>query len=268
MSLKELLLQKAVLTHADIRAYRGANGANNDKTMAALLAYHLRKGHLVRVRRGLYLVVPPGASPETCPVDPYLLAAKMTDDAVLAYHTALEVHGKAHSVFERFYYLSNKASRPATFRACSFQSVRPPGALCAKKMENFSIKMRDRMGIAVRVTSLERTLVDVLDRPELGGGWEELWRSLESVEFFDLDVVVEYALLLDNATTAAKVGYFLDQHRRALMVEDKHLLPLKKRRPKSPHYLERRDRSNGHLVSEWNLFVPARVAERSWEEQQ
>jgi hypothetical protein len=47
----------------------------------------------------------------------------------------------------------------------------------------------------LRVAGLERTLVDVLDRPDLSGSWEEIWRSLESVEFFDLDKVVEYALL-------------------------------------------------------------------------
>ncbi|OGA43455.1 MAG: hypothetical protein A3G24_12650 [Betaproteobacteria bacterium RIFCSPLOWO2_12_FULL_62_13] len=64
----------------------------------------------------------------------------------------------------------------------------------------------------MRATTLERTLVDVFARPDLAGGWEEIWRSLETVEFFDLDVVVQYVLLLENATTAAKVGFFLEQH--------------------------------------------------------
>ncbi len=45
------------------------------------------------------------------------------------------------------------------------------------------------------------------------GGWEEIWRSLETVEFFDLDRIVEYVLLLGNATTASKVGYYLEEHR-------------------------------------------------------
>ena len=84
----------------------------------------------------------------------------------------------------------------------------------------------------IRVASLERTLVDVLDRPDLSGSWEEIWRSLESIEFFDLDKVVEYALLLGNATTVAKVGFFLEQHRESLMVEDRHLQPLHEVRPK------------------------------------
>ena len=36
------------------------------------------------------------------------------------------------------------------------------------------------------VTGYERALVDVLDAPEHGGGWEEIWGSLESIEFVDL----------------------------------------------------------------------------------
>jgi predicted transcriptional regulator of viral defense system len=108
--------------------------------------------------------------------------------------------------------------------------------------------------------------VDVLDRPDLGGGWEEIWRSLELVEFFDLDRVIEYALLLGNATTAAKVGLFLEQHRDVLMVEDKHLQPLRERRPRSPHYLERQQKKARRLVAEWNLIVPQRILDRAWEE--
>jgi predicted transcriptional regulator of viral defense system len=109
-------------------------------------------------------------------------------------------------------------------------------------------------------------MVDVLDRPRFGGGWEEIWRSLESVEFFDLDAVVGYALLLENATTSAKVGFFLEQHRERLMVEDRHLEPLRKTRPRAPHYFSRGDRRSGNLVAGWNLIVPPEVLERRWQE--
>jgi predicted transcriptional regulator of viral defense system len=244
------------------------NGKPNKWTLKATLAYHRKQGHIILVRRGLYAAVPPGASPDTCPVDPYLLASKVADDAVLAYHTSLEVHGKAHSIFEWFRYLTSRDTRPLVFRSNRFEGSRPPAALRARRQEDFGVKTVERSGVPVRITSLERTLVDVLDRPDLSGGWEEIWRSLESVEFFDLAQVVEYALLLENATTASKVGYFLDQHRKALMVEDDHLEPLKSRRPKRPHYMDRSRRDKGQLVPEWNLIVPVYVANRSWEESQ
>jgi predicted transcriptional regulator of viral defense system len=147
-----------------------------------------------------------------------------------------------------------------------FRRVPFPGKLGDQGEERFGVDRAERAGLDVRVTGLERTLVDVLDRPRLGGGWEEIWRSLESVEYVDLDRVVEYALLLGNATTAAKVGFYLEQHREALMVEKGHLDPLRKRRPRRPHYMERTRRSSGRLVASWNLMVPPAVLDRSWAE--
>jgi len=84
------------------------------------------------------------------------------------------------------------------------------------------------------------------------------------VEYFDLDLVVEYVRLLDNATTAAKVGYYLQRHAGSLMVEERHLKPLRELRPKQPHYLKRG--RSGKLVSEWNLVVPTSLDERAWED--
>jgi len=141
-----------------------------------------------------------------------------------------------------------------------------PEVLVEKGKEFFGVETAERMGVSLRVTSLERTLVDVMDRPDLSGSWEETWRSLELVEYFNLDAVVEYALLLGNATTAARVGFFLDQHREALMVEDEHLAHLRKLRPRQPHYLDRSKRNSGTLVKDWNLMVPEEVLHRAWEE--
>ena len=211
-------------------------------------------------------MVPLGSSPKSYPVDMYLLASKMAEDAVLAYHTALEYHGKAYSVYHRFHYLSTRRSLPINFRSYEIKRVPVPQALRAKGREMFGVTRQKRLGGELRVTSLERTFVDVLDRPQLTGSWEEIWRSLESIEFFDIDQVVEYALLLENATTAAKVGFFLTQHKESLMVEDLHLKPLRDMRPRQPHYLVRGKRMDGRLVKKWNLIVPDEILKCSWGE--
>ncbi|MEJ2725970.1 MAG: type IV toxin-antitoxin system AbiEi family antitoxin [Deltaproteobacteria bacterium] len=117
----------------------------------------------------------------------------------------------------------------------------------------------------VRVTTLERTMVDVLDQPDKCGGWEEIWRSLEMVEFFDLDVVIAYASALGSSLTAARVGFFLEQHGEALMVEERHLDKLQAHAPRQPRYLDS-TRKSGKLVSRWNLVVPDYVLNRRWEE--
>ncbi len=231
-----------------------------------MLQYFQRRGRIVPVRRGVYAAVPEGVSPDMPTVDAYLVCSRLTPDAVLAYHTALELHGKAYSVFERLHYLT--ARRPATvrFRSLDFKAVRFPTRLVAKGEELFGVVEVDRIGLDVRVTDLERTFVDVLDRPDLSGGWEEVWRSLEMVEFFDLDRVIQYVELLENATTAAKVGFYLDRHRDELMVHDDHLAALRKLRPGQPLYMDRSRRSDGRLVSDWNLIVPDEVLDRTWEQ--
>jgi predicted transcriptional regulator of viral defense system len=215
------------------------------------------------VRRGLYATVPRGIAPSAARVDPYLLATKLAPDAVVAYHAALQYHGKAHSVSNHLTYLTRRRPRFLRLRDAEFAAVRCPASLRTLPDRGGGVLDQPHAGGRVRVTTLERTLVDVLDRPRYGGGWEEIWRSLESVEFFDLDAVVDYALKLDSSLTAARVGFFLDQHRDVLMVEDRHLAPLRTRAPARPLYLDRK-RQPGKLVRPWNLVVPERVLSRSW----
>ena len=113
---------------------------------------------------------------------------------------------------------------------------------------------------------LERALVDVFHAPDKGGGWEEIWRSPVSVEFFDLDAVIDYTRKLGSAITAARVGFFLEQNREPLMVEDAHLDRLRKLGPKAPRYFDPK-RVPGRLVAAWNLVVPERIIFRAWREE-
>jgi predicted transcriptional regulator of viral defense system len=140
-----------------------------------------------------------------------------------------------------------------------------PKALLRRGHQSFLVNEEDRRGIKIRVTALERALVDALDRVDLGGGIEEVWRSLESISYLKIKQVAEYALLLNNATTTAKVGFFLERHREKLHVADDLLEELRRSRPVQLHYMFRSDR-HGVVVPGWNLVVPAAVLERSWEE--
>jgi predicted transcriptional regulator of viral defense system len=255
-----------VFTGEELAEHLSSHGEVGGRTQEALLTYYLKAGRVVRIRRGLYAVIPSGADPDRYPIDLYLVAAKLTADAVLSHHTSLEFHGSAYSVYWRLTYSASRPVRPLAFRSHVFRGTRFPQALLRAGKTHFGVSTAEIAGVVLRVASLERTLVDVMDRPELAGSWEEIWRSLEYVEFFDLDKVVEYALLLENATTVAKVGFFLETHREQLMVEDHHLKALYDLRPRQPHYLDRYKRASGRLVSKWNLVVPTEVLEQTWEE--
>ena len=161
--------------------------------------------------------------------------------------------------------LTRSHLRSLSFQGSEFVGVRPPRALDGLPELGGGVVTEAYAGGTVRVTTFERTLVDVLDAPDLGGGWEEVWRSLEMVEYFDLAAVVGHALALGSALTTARVGYFLEQHREALFVEEHHLEALRERAPRQPRYLDRK-REAGRLVKPWNLVVPERVLNRTWAE--
>lgn len=255
-----------VFTHAEYLAAHGHGRARSPRTVDSLLGRHVDAGRLLRVRRGLYATVPSGASSDDFQVDPFLVASKLAADAVVAYHAALQFRGKAYSVWHRFTVLSTTHLRALTFQGSDFVAVAPPKAVREAADFGGLVVTEPYAGGQVRVTTLERTLVDLFDAPAQGGGWEEVWRSLEMIEFFDLDAVITYTLKLGTALTAARVGFFLDQHRGQLFVEDTHLAVLRERAPRQPLYFDT-TREAGRLVKAWNLVVPERVLSRSWEEQ-
>ncbi|HMJ10544.1 MAG TPA: hypothetical protein VK524_04010 [Polyangiaceae bacterium] len=254
-----------VFTHEEYRAAHGHGRERSPRTADSLLTRHLGAGRLLHVRRGLYAVVPAGANDQDFQVDPFLVASKLTKDAAVAYHAALQFRGKTYSVWHRFAILTRTHLRPFTFQGNEFVGVAPPKPVRDSPDFGGGLVTEPYAGGEVRVTTLERTLVDLLDAPALGGGWEEVWRSLEMVEFFDLDAVVTYALELGTALTLARVGFFLEQHREQLFVEDRHIAPLRARAPKQPRYFDA-TRASGRLVKPWNLVVSERVLSRSWED--
>lgn len=236
-------------------------------TLYNLLAYHQKQGHILHIRRGLYYSVPKGSDPNHSPVDPFLVASKMAEDAVIAYESALDLHGKLHSIQNRMVYLTKKrVMGPFDFRDIKYQAVAIPVALKAVGLETFGVQPLNRLGQQVFVTSLERTLVDVLDRPYLCGSWEEIWLSLESIEYVEMDQILKYALLLANSTTIAKLGFFLETHQKDLMIPEHYLEELRKRCPAKPHYMDRNQSQQQKMIAKWNLVVPLSLINREWEE--
>ena len=254
-----------VFTREEYLMARAERGKASARTADSLLARHAAAGRIVHVRRGLYASVPRGALAREHQPDPFLLATKLAPDAAVAYHGALQFRGRTYSVWHRFSVLTRFQVRPLTFQGNEFIPVRPPGALASLSDLGGGVVTEPHAGGVVRVASYERTLVDVLDAPDLGGGWEEVWRSLEMVEYFDLASVVEHTLKLSSATTTARVGFFLEQHREELFVQEHHLDKLQRHAPRRPSYIDRK-REPGRLVKRWNLIVPERVINRTWAE--
>jgi predicted transcriptional regulator of viral defense system len=244
-------------------------GANADGRKASSLTIdshlgrYLRAGRIGRVKRGVFFTARPGETIRSSPVDFLLVASRLAPDAVLGYHTALEAHGYGRSVYERLFFLTQRKVKAVTFRRRVFLPVAPPLVLQRERHPHtFTVEV-ERGGLPCRVTSLERTAVDVLDRPDLSGGLEEAWRSLAAIPLLDLRAVLDYVHLRNLATLAAKVGLFLERHKENFSVPARVLDDLQSLRPRAPHYVDRSAR--GKLVAAWNLIVPTVLLEGEWE---
>ena len=93
-----------VFTLGELRNYFSLRDGGRDAS--DILLHNKKMGRIGAVKAGLYFVVRPGSSEATTQVDPFLLAAKLTGDAVLAFHSALDLLGFGHSVFNSYYYYS------------------------------------------------------------------------------------------------------------------------------------------------------------------
>ena len=162
-----------VFTRAD---YASAVGrAPSDKTVTAMLSQHVKAGNIKRIARGLYASVPKHADAATWWVDRFLVASRLRPDAVFGYHSALELHGYAYTA--EFDVQAIAPGEPGLFKTAEFSCrfVRPTTPLGPD-----SVTTVDRLGQAVSVTTLERTVADLFDRrtsPAAPRKWSTAWIS-------------------------------------------------------------------------------------------
>lgn len=253
-----------VFTFDEYRASR-SNPSGSPSTVKNLLAGHVASGRLVRVRQGLYASVPRGVDASEFEPDPYLIASSAAPGAAVCGHAALQFFGKSYSVWSRFHFFTQQRRREFTFRGSTFVPLLDPAPLRDSPIREAGVLVRAHAGGTVRVCSLERTLVDVMSDPQRVGGWEEVWRSLEMVEFFDLAAVADHVRSRGCALTAARVGLFLERHAESLLVEPSDLDALREIAPLQPRYLDT-VHSPGRLDAGWNIIVPDWLEARRWDE--
>lgn len=248
--------------------FREKAGMNKARlgSVKATLQHHLKMGHIVRIRRELYASIPYGADPESYPVSPFLIAGRAAHDSVVAYQSALAFYQSTYSTVYRIIFLSDLDIRTFRFRSEYYKRTGYPPSLAKENKKLVYVKDHDVQGMTVKITSLERTLVDVFDRLDLGGGFEEIYRSLAMIPRLKIDDIVSYALVLGNSTTISKVGFYLSQRQKELNVTPDHLKKLIEHRPLSKHYVDKHARKNGHFLSEWNIIVPKELIDQSWNE--
>ena len=248
-----------VFRRAEYAAAIGRRPQN--KVVTAMLAQHLRAGNIRRIARGVFASVPKHADATSWSVDRFLAASRLRGGGVIAYHSALELHGCAYTEGHDVQVVAR--GEPGMFEAAGFacRFVRPPRGFAPSD----GVTAIDRLGLEVRVTTIERTIADLFNRHDLAGDAEELFNSLDLVVRVDAAVLVRYARALGKATAAGALGFWLEREQERLGVPDAALEELRALMPPQPRYALGAKPGLGKTAKGWNVILPIDVIERRFE---
>ena len=240
MDLLPFLHQKLLFTPADIEQQLG-----NMRSAKTLLLRYQRQGYISKVRRGLYCVN--NLATQQPEANKYRVACAVTPSAFIAYHAAMEYHGLAHQVYYNVAVGSEQAFNNFEFDGHLFT--------CHHLFSNSGIDTP--IGDShVRVTSVERTVVECIDRIDLCGGWEELVNCLRCVQYLREEQITAILRVYNKTALYKKVGFLFEQ--LALPVSPAFISGCKQYAKESVTYLTS-DGSSDTFHAAWRLYAPANL---------
>lgn len=236
----EKLLRLGVFSINDVDAIYG----NRNSAASAIRA--LQKNELVKsIKKNLYVC---NNIENRAPVaDKFKIGSSITKDAYISHHSALEFHGVGHQMFFEIYVSSGSVFKPFEFDGITYRYV------ASKFYDGVETYNTNR---GVRVTNLERTVIDCIKNLDKSGGIEELLQCIRLITFLDSEKMMRYLKLYNIQFLYQKTGFLLKHFQDELKLPDSFFYFCHKNIVKSKRYLT--DKGEKDLVynAEWRLFVP------------
>jgi len=196
---------RTLFTHADVEEITGLSA----KSARNLVAGLVNRGLATRLKPGLFILVPFELGREREYLgNPYVVARELADtpEYYVSHASAMDLHRMVTQPQFALFVTSPKAIRPRTVLGTEFRFVR--------------CKPKDMFGIVdvwatkterVRVSDLERTVIDGLKQPEHCGGFTEVakgfWMRRDAIAVTKL---VDYALRLGVGAVVRRLGFLLE----------------------------------------------------------
>lgn len=237
MELYKKLAALRCFTHKDMVQLVGSESA-----AIWQIKNYLQKGYIERVRRDLYAVI----SMETGQAIPnrYQIASRAADDACVSHHSAFEFYGYGNQVFYDVYFATEKRVRPFSYDGVSYCPLAHRGDTGITETNT-----------GIRVTSLERTVIDSIADFKKIGGLEELLRCLMLIPSLDSDKLLDALEMYGRGQLYQKAGYILETLKDELFLPEHFFTECEKRSSSSKTYLFEKQK-DFVLHGKWKLFAP------------
>lgn len=237
---------KDIFASEDAEAYWGAGQPTRD-----VLSRLESKGWLERLERGKYMLVPLEAGLDReWSEDPLAIGSFIVPTGAAAYWTAVRHWGWTTQLPRSQFFITRKR------RAASRKEILgvPYRFVTLKPERVFGIAQEWAGSLPVRVTDRERTVLDILDRPDLAGGIAEVievlpraWREI------DLARLTDYVERFGGGSVPKRLGYLAEE--LALADTDDWVERWQSKIGAGVILLERGGPPVGPIVTRWGLRI-------------
>lgn len=239
---------KSAFTSDEAMAFWGGG-----QYMRNVLSRLVAKGWLERIERGSYLIIPLEAGVDrTWAEDPLALGSLLAPEGAAAYWTAAQHWGWTTQLPRTVLFITPQRRfdpRP-TIMGVDYRFV------VLKPERVFGVTDEWSGGLRVRVTDRERTILDVMDRPDLAGGIAEVSEILRQAwAQLDLARLTDYLQRFGGGTPPKRLGFLAQT--LALPGAADWLPQWHSLIGSGFTALERGGASGGRLLRAWNLRLNA-----------
>ena len=209
------------------------------------------KGRIAKIRHGLYSLINPATG--LIYPDKFMLGSNINKEAYIAYHGALEFHGYANQVYNNIYVAT--AERFASFEhgGITYERVQsniPDGVITIKS------------SCDIRVTDLERTLIDCIYDLDRAGGAEELLGALSYIKKLDYEKLLKYLTAYDKNNLWQKTAYLFEQFNHVLKLPEQFFdACLKGVSKRVIYFLNNENYGQIFYNKKWNVMAPVSLKE-------
>lgn len=214
----------------------------------------VKKNAAERVKSGLFVRIPESVilDKQQYTEDAILIAAKSTKKAFLSYYTALTIHGLAERYTTQIYITTTKHQRNIKYHEIKINYIK----IIPKKF--FGYKTMPYSNERIQISDLERTIIDVINKPKHAGGWNETINCLKNLDEINYKQLITYFKKFNNKTIARKTGYILEKLNN-LNPSQKIIEEIKELSGSNDLYFD--TTKKGIYDQKWNLIIPENIME-------
>jgi predicted transcriptional regulator of viral defense system len=183
---------------------------SKENTVRRLLSDMTSRGLLMRIKDGVYYIIPYEENPENFMPDWHIMAQYLVKDTkhYIGYYSALQIHNLITQPSLKEQIVVAKQMRPSEIKIkeVTFQFIyhNENHFFGEKKtwIDNFN---------KVSCSDIEKTIIDCLFKPDYAGGIVEVARAIYSTkEKLDYNKLLEYAIKFNSQAVIKRLGFLLE----------------------------------------------------------